>query len=297
MRIAGDRQQRLAAAGAAIGCGPCGERSSRRRASTRLNESTRWPRRGIAAHQRVVGIDHGGLAAVEDARLGGRVVGERVVAVQVIGRDVEHRRGRGAQRLRGLELEARELEHVEAGAGALEQVERRLAEVAAGDAPRAPAAFASIAPTSVVTVLLPLVPVIADHRRAAPRARTARCRRPPAGRAGAASTATGSRERQARRDHDLRDVRRAATASNAPVRSSTAGQLARAAPRARAAARACRRRAPRAPCGAGSARPRARCGRGRAPGPGCPARAARGCAACAVIAASASRGRSARGSR
>jgi hypothetical protein len=59
------------------------------------------------SHQRVVGVDHRHLAAVEDAGLGRRVGLERVVAVHVVGRDVQHRGGRGAQRMRGLELEAR----------------------------------------------------------------------------------------------------------------------------------------------------------------------------------------------
>ncbi len=69
----------------------------------------------------------------EDSRLGARVFVERGVAVHVIRGDVEHDRAEKLERGGRLQLEARELEHVQIGNGLLEQVERGLAEVAAGE--------------------------------------------------------------------------------------------------------------------------------------------------------------------
>ena len=81
------------------------------------------------------------------------------VAVQVIGADVEHRGGAAGERVGGLELEARQLEHVELGRQLIEQLERRLAEIAA-DARTRRRRARPCAASSVVTVLLPLVPVM-----------------------------------------------------------------------------------------------------------------------------------------
>ncbi len=81
-------------------------------------------------HQRVIEVDHRRVAAREDARLGGRIAGQVRVAIQVIGRHVQHRRGTAVQRAGRLQLVAGQLEHVQLGAGG-EQIERRLAEVAA----------------------------------------------------------------------------------------------------------------------------------------------------------------------
>src|SRR6267154_2684 len=73
-------------------------------------------------------------AALVNARLGGGVARELGVAVEMIGADVEHRGGAAGEALRRLELEARELEHVELGAAA-EESERGLPEVAPGAHP------------------------------------------------------------------------------------------------------------------------------------------------------------------
>ncbi len=94
---------------------------------------------GQARHrrdQRIVGVEHGGAAAPEDARLRGGVIGDRVVAIEVIGRYVQHRGGLERERFGRIELVARQLQDVELRAR-VEQLERRLAEVPA-DA-RAPA--------------------------------------------------------------------------------------------------------------------------------------------------------------
>ncbi len=123
------RQQRLAAAGkqrlrvarqAVVGGGVAHAETEHALAGARHGP-----------HAGVVGVDHRRPAAVEDARLGGGIVLEGVVAVEVVGRDVEHARHRRVQRVGGLELVARQLEHVEVGHRAFEQVEGRFAEVAA----------------------------------------------------------------------------------------------------------------------------------------------------------------------
>ena len=79
----------------------------------------------------VIEIDDRGRGALEDARLGGRVLGEVAVPVEVVGRDVQDRGRLELQRVRRLELVRGELEHVHRRGRALEQVERGLAEVAA----------------------------------------------------------------------------------------------------------------------------------------------------------------------
>ena len=82
-------------------------------------------------HQRIIEIDHRGVAAGENTRLGGGIARHARVAVEVIGADVQDRRGAAVQCGRGLELKARQLQHVQLGALG-EQIERRLAQVAAG---------------------------------------------------------------------------------------------------------------------------------------------------------------------
>jgi hypothetical protein len=84
------------------------------------------------AHQVVVGVDDRHVAPVEDARLRVGVGLDARVAIHVIRRDIEHGRGRCPERPGGLELETRKLEDVELGHRLGEQIERRLAEVAAG---------------------------------------------------------------------------------------------------------------------------------------------------------------------
>ena len=82
----------------------------------------------------------------------------RGVAVHVVRGHVEHHGRRQLERGGGLELKARQLEHVEIRNRLIEQVERGPAEVAARErraVRRAPAMRA----TRLVTVLLPLVPV------------------------------------------------------------------------------------------------------------------------------------------
>ena len=65
---------------------------------------------------RVVGVDDRGLAVREDARLRRRVGRQRGVAIHVIGRHVEHHARLEPERVRRVELEPGELEHVEIGA-------------------------------------------------------------------------------------------------------------------------------------------------------------------------------------
>ena len=77
--------------------------------------------RGVGDAGGVVGVQHGeiaGLLGLEEAALGGGVVLEGVVAVEVVRRDVERHADVGAERLDGLELEARKLEHVPLRPGA-----------------------------------------------------------------------------------------------------------------------------------------------------------------------------------
>jgi hypothetical protein len=61
----------------------------------------------------VVPVDDGGLGVGEDALLGGTVGGHVRMAVQVVRAEVEHRRGHQRQGVRGLELEAGQLDDVE----------------------------------------------------------------------------------------------------------------------------------------------------------------------------------------
>jgi hypothetical protein len=58
-----------------------------------------------AHHFRLVGVDHGGLAVGEDARLRIGVVAQRGVAVHVVRRHVEHHGCLELQGMRGVELE------------------------------------------------------------------------------------------------------------------------------------------------------------------------------------------------
>jgi hypothetical protein len=81
----------------------------------------------------VVDVDHRHIAAVENPGLGCRVVGERRVAIHVIGRHVQHGCSGGAERMGRLELEARQLEHEEIRYRLLQQIKGRLAEIAAGE--------------------------------------------------------------------------------------------------------------------------------------------------------------------
>ena len=108
------------------------------RARMRLRaESDRLaPTAAEASRQGVVEVgDRDGVAA-EHAALRRDVVVEALVAIEVIGADVQHRRRDRTQCAGGLELEARKLQHVEI-ATAPEQRQGGRAQIPAGPHPRA----------------------------------------------------------------------------------------------------------------------------------------------------------------
>ena len=87
-------------------------------------------------HPGIVRIQHHGRSVGEDSALGLRIRLDRGVAVQVIGADVQHHRRLQHQRRGGLQLKARQFEHIQIRFGLREQIERRLTQIAAGqDAP------------------------------------------------------------------------------------------------------------------------------------------------------------------
>ena len=94
-------------------------------------------------HPGVTGVDHGHGRPVVNPALGGRVLFDVPVAIQVVGGHVEDHRGRGTQRTGTLELEARKLQHVELGPAAQER-QGGLAEVGA-DLHRPPGALRHVA--------------------------------------------------------------------------------------------------------------------------------------------------------
>jgi hypothetical protein len=106
----------------------------------------------------IIGIDDRHFAAAVDHPFRGGVLVHARVAIQVVGAHVEHDGRARAQRLRALELEAGELEHVEVGGGSAQQVRGRARRDWRRRA-RSPRSPCSMSATSVVTVLLPLEPV------------------------------------------------------------------------------------------------------------------------------------------
>ena len=131
------------------------------------NPSRRLRAGGAGAHrQRIVEVHHGEVVRRlrgEDARLGRRVAVEAVVAIEVIGRDVEQDGDARVERLHRLQLEARHLDDAEAARPSAAGVPT----ASASGSPRLPPTNVgrpvarSISPTSVVVVDLPLVPVMA----------------------------------------------------------------------------------------------------------------------------------------
>ena len=102
------------------------------------------PRRLVrhGGDQRVIQIDHGGVATGKDAGLGGCVLAHRRVTVHVVGRDVQDRGGPQIQRRGGLELVTGKLQHIEfrglrVRLRRLQQVQRWLTEIAADAHPHA----------------------------------------------------------------------------------------------------------------------------------------------------------------
>ena len=59
------------------------------------------------AHERIIEVHDGRIATIENASLRFRICLDRVIAIHVIGRDIENGCGRRAQRMRRIELEAR----------------------------------------------------------------------------------------------------------------------------------------------------------------------------------------------
>ena len=128
-------RQRAAPATSPSSQPPSVSASLRSRRRTRLRgDALRDPHR-----QRVVGVDHREVVAplrVEDPRLGRGVALEPVVAIEVIGGDVEQHRHARAKRLDRLELEARRLDHADAAGAGRRRADRlgeRLAQVAADE--------------------------------------------------------------------------------------------------------------------------------------------------------------------
>ena len=80
----------------------------------------------------IIRVQHHGGRIGKDSALGLRVRLDGGVAVQVIGRDVEHHGGLQHQRGGRFQLKARQFEHVQIRFRSFEQIERRLAEIAAG---------------------------------------------------------------------------------------------------------------------------------------------------------------------
>ena len=97
----------------------------------------------------------------EDASLGGSVVREGVMPVEMVGRDVQHDRDLGMKGLDRLQLKAADLQH-DPGfvGGALDKSDGRRSDVAANQRLSRPPA-AMISPASVVVVVLPFEPVMA----------------------------------------------------------------------------------------------------------------------------------------
>ncbi len=126
----GERQERLAALGQPVFARPF-EQPEIGIAATQAEPDRALTRPRHAHDDLVVEIHDRRRRPLEDARLRGRVFREIPVAVEVIGRDVQHGGRLELQRVRGLELVGGQLEHVHRGRRAGEQVERGLAEVAA----------------------------------------------------------------------------------------------------------------------------------------------------------------------
>ncbi len=89
----------------------------------------------IANARLVVGIQNGEIVralVLEDAGLGGSIVLERVVAVKMIGRDVQHHRDLRMEGLDRLQLKAADLQHHPGVVGGLiDEGDRRRADVSA----------------------------------------------------------------------------------------------------------------------------------------------------------------------
>ena len=85
-------------------------------------------------HQWIVGVEHRRVAvllAQEDALLGARVCREAPVAVEVIGRDVEQRRGARPEVVDPFELKARQLDDEDTPGRAVDAGDERRADIAA----------------------------------------------------------------------------------------------------------------------------------------------------------------------
>ena len=93
------------------------------------------PRRHLElGDRRVVEVEHrrvAGMLAQEDALLGAPIGGDVRVAIEVVGREVEQRRGGRAEALDRLELEARQLDDEDAPRGPLDAGRQGPADVAA----------------------------------------------------------------------------------------------------------------------------------------------------------------------
>ena len=99
---------------------------------------------------------------VEHLHLGGGVVFQRMVPMQMVGRDVEQHGHVGREQLRGRELIRRHLGHVDVGFAGGHGGDARVADVADGGACHASRREAD-GWSKRVTVVLPLVPVTAIH--------------------------------------------------------------------------------------------------------------------------------------
>ena len=66
---------------------------------------------------RILPVEHHHALALKDPRLGGGVCGDIRIAIEMIVRNVEHRRRIGIEAVHGFELEAGKLEHPRFGQG------------------------------------------------------------------------------------------------------------------------------------------------------------------------------------
>ena len=112
----------------------------------------------------IVGIQHREifrLLVLEDARLGVRIGLERAMAVEVVGRDVEHHGNFRTKGLDRLQLEARYFQHHDGvGCGRARPARLPACRYCRRPAVGKPPA-ATISPASVVVVVLPFEPVMA----------------------------------------------------------------------------------------------------------------------------------------
>ena len=160
------RQQLLAAGAQPFAAALCAQQvvGAASRARSEKRPACAGPDAAMAAHHRIIGVDHGRRRSDRRCAPSPPHRPHVGVAVQVVGRHVQHGGRRKLQRMRGLQLVAGELQHVQVRR---DRLRADPAPAARGCRPRAcdSPARRPCSATSVVTVLLPLVPVMPTTRR------------------------------------------------------------------------------------------------------------------------------------